>query len=213
MRLWGRRETPPPRPNSLSIPQSGRNNTGVLRSYSPGKHSRHAAPFVCRVVELLVVIHAVMAEPPLPIIKPRVRIVDLNLGDSLEVELADGKRVMVKVLQLKETRDLLRDAVRMGQVQVDVDGKTAWLTSAHYELPQTVGSVQIDCAIMKGDLANSSNQAWALDKDVRLWFWPAGSPWSAVAMVCPAASSGLGGRFGPTRSLALVERLRSERPL
>lgn len=133
-----------------------------------------------------VVINAVIAEPPQPTVEPLVRIVDLNLGDSAEVELADGKRVTVKVLDLKETRDPIRDAVRKAQVQVVVDGKTAWLTSANYELPQTVGSVQIDCPITKGSLANSSNQVWALDKDVRLRLWPAGSPWSAVAMVCPA---------------------------
>lgn len=144
----------------------------------------------CRILAALlswfVMADDVVAEPPQPTVQPRVRVVDLSVGDSVEVDLADGRRVVVKLLEVKETRDPIRDAVRKAQVQVAVDGQAAWLTSANYELPKTIGSVEIDCPITKGYLANSSNQVWALDKDARLRLWPAGSPLSALPMVCPA---------------------------
>jgi murein DD-endopeptidase MepM/ murein hydrolase activator NlpD len=128
--------------------------------------------------------HAV-AEPA-PTVQPLVRVVDLKVGESQEVELPNGKKVVVKLLGVKDRRDSLRDAVRKAEVQVEVDGQTVWLTSANYELPRTVGSVQIDCPITKAYLASTSNQVWALDKDARLRLWPAGSPLSAVEFVYPA---------------------------
>ena len=55
------------------------------------------------------------------------------------------------------------------------------LVSANYRLPQTVGSVQIDCAITKGygqhnSKSTEAQNPWGLDKDARLRLWPAGSP-------------------------------------
>ncbi len=54
--------------------------------------------------------------------------------------------------------------------------RQVWLTSANYELPQTVAGVQIDCPITKGYLSNSSSEPWGLEADARLRLWPAGSP-------------------------------------
>ena len=116
------------------------------------------------------------AGPPAPTLEPLVRVVDLNVGQSQEVSLADGQQVVVKLLDLKETRDLLRDAVREARVLVDVDGQQVWLVSANYELPRTVASVQIDCPITKGYLSNSSSEPWGLEADARLRLWPGGSP-------------------------------------
>jgi len=132
----------------------------------------------------LIAAHA--AAEPTPTVPPLVRVVDLNVGQSQTVELASGKKVVVRLLGVRDRRDLLRDAVRKAEAQVEVDGQTVWLTSANYELPKTVGGVQIDCPITKAYLANTANQVWALDKDVRLRLWPAGSPVSAVEFVCPA---------------------------
>ena len=46
---------------------------------------------------------------------------DLNLGESQEVTLAGGKKIIVKVLDLMEQRDSLRGAVRKAEVKVLVD--------------------------------------------------------------------------------------------
>ena len=45
-------------------------------------------------------------------LKPLVTVADLNLGQSQTVELCDGSRATVKLLDLKETRDEVRNAVR-----------------------------------------------------------------------------------------------------
>ncbi|MGA2617852.1 MAG: PKD domain-containing protein [Thermoguttaceae bacterium] len=116
------------------------------------------------------------AGPPKPTLEPLVRVVDLRLGQSQEVQLADGKRATVRLLDLRETRDPLRDAVRVAKVLVEVDGRQAWLASGNYELPRTVAGVQIDCPITKGYLTNCNPEAWGLAADARLRLWPAGSP-------------------------------------
>lgn len=54
------------------------------------------------------------AEPPLPTKAPLVRSVDLAVGGTQTVELCDGKKVTVKLVELKETRDDIRAAVRSG---------------------------------------------------------------------------------------------------
>jgi murein DD-endopeptidase MepM/ murein hydrolase activator NlpD len=121
------------------------------------------------------------AGPPQPTLTPTVRTVDLNVGDAQEVELADGRKVAVRVLDLKETRDEFRDAVREADVQVEVGGAKVRLISANYRLPVTVAGVQVDCPVSRGYRRNNSKtlgeeNPWALDRDVRLRLWPAGSP-------------------------------------
>jgi murein DD-endopeptidase MepM/ murein hydrolase activator NlpD len=121
------------------------------------------------------------ARPPEPTLTPRVRAVDLNLGEATEVELANGHKIAVKLLDLRETRDELRNAVRRAEVTVEVAGQKVSLVSANYRLPATIAGVQIDCPITKGYRQNNSKgvsgvNPWGLDKDARLRFWPAGSP-------------------------------------
>jgi murein DD-endopeptidase MepM/ murein hydrolase activator NlpD len=135
---------------------------------------------------------AVPAAEPRAAVAPLLRTVDLNVGEAQEVELANGKTVAVKLLDLKETRDEFRNAVRRAEVQVEVAGQTVTLVSAHYRLPVTVGGVQIDCAVTKGYRQMTAKGAaegnpWGLDKDARLRLWPAGSPWlSPGTFVYPA---------------------------
>jgi murein DD-endopeptidase MepM/ murein hydrolase activator NlpD len=121
------------------------------------------------------------AEQPQPTITPLHRTVDLNVGEAQVVELANGKKVAVKLLDLQETRDSLRGAVRRAEVKVDVAGQTVSLVSANYRLPITVAGVQIDCPVTKGYVQNSTatvagQNPWGLDKDARLRLWPAESP-------------------------------------
>lgn len=117
-----------------------------------------------------------MAQAPQPTIRPLVRVVDMPLGGSADIELCDGSQVRVKLLDLRETRDSVRDAVRKSEVTVEINGQVVHLTSANYELPQTVGSVRVDCPITKGLVENSKGNAWGLLADVRLRFWPAEGP-------------------------------------
>ena len=118
----------------------------------------------------------VAAEPQGERLAPLHRVVDLDVGESQSIEFSDGKRVAVKLIELRETRDPIRDAVREALVKVEVDGRGVELVSGNYNLPKTVGNVQIDCSITKGYNSNGSPESWALDKDARLRLWPAGSP-------------------------------------
>lgn len=115
--------------------------------------------------------------PPQPTAKPPFQTVDLKLGESRRVELAEGKHVTVKLVQMEHRRCTLRDAVRQARVLVEVDGQPLWLSSANYHLPVGVAGIQIDCPITKEYLTNSNREAWGLEADARLRLWPAGSPW------------------------------------
>jgi murein DD-endopeptidase MepM/ murein hydrolase activator NlpD/thiol-disulfide isomerase/thioredoxin len=131
---------------------------------------------------LVVSVPPIAAAPPEPTLKPPMRTVDLNVGDSQEVELTDGSKATVELVHLEERRDSLRNAVRLARVKVEVNGKVATLTSANYFLPVTIGGVQVDCPVTKGCRENNSQTVagqdpWGLDKDVRLRFWPARSVW------------------------------------
>lgn len=117
------------------------------------------------------------AELPQPTMEPTRRAVDLAIGDSAEVMLTDGSTARVRLLDLRETADSMSRAVREAKVQVEVNGVTAWLTSANYNLPQSVGGVRIDCPITRGYNANSGQDSWSLAKDARLRLWPEDSPW------------------------------------
>ncbi|MHC4566972.1 MAG: hypothetical protein ACYTE3_14595 [Planctomycetota bacterium] len=118
-----------------------------------------------------------LGNAPEPKLEPLVRVADLNVGESQTVELSNGSEATVKLLDLKEARDDLRNAVRRAVATVDVNGRTVSLVSSTYRLPTTIAGLQIDCPITRGYLQNSSKEnAWGLDKDARLRLWPAGSP-------------------------------------
>ena len=108
--------------------------------------------------------------------KPLVRVVDLDIGETTQLELCNGQRVKVELLKLRETRDPIRQAVRSAEVTVKVEGEEITLESGMYNLPRPVAGVQIDCSITKGYNSNGTPSFWGLDKDARLRLWPAGSP-------------------------------------
>src|SRR5947209_4518382 len=110
---------------------------------------------------------------------PLFRTVDLNRGESREVDLPGGKKVTVKLVGVEETRDRLRSAIRLARVQVEIDGTAVTLTSGNYQLPITAAGVQVDCPVTKGYYRNHDTfeDSWGLVKEARLRLWPAGSPW------------------------------------
>jgi murein DD-endopeptidase MepM/ murein hydrolase activator NlpD len=115
-------------------------------------------------------------EPPLPTKAPLVRAIDLNAGDSQTVELCNSSKATVKLLEVQETRDDIRSAVRTARVKVAVEGKTITLSSGNYHLPQRIAGVCIDCPITRGYLSNTNADVWGLEKEARLRLWPADSP-------------------------------------
>jgi len=112
-----------------------------------------------------------------PLIKPIRTVIDINTKETQKVELTDGKIVSVTLLEVEETRDEIRNALRSLKVSVNVNGQETILKSGNYTLPVTVAGVQIDCPITKGYYTNTSQDRWGLEKDARLRLWPAGSPY------------------------------------
>ena len=107
-------------------------------------------------------------------IKPLFTLVDLKTGEAVRVTLSDGQTIQVKLLEVIEKRDDLRNAIREATVEVEVDGQKVVVPSSTYNLPRTIGKVQLDCPVTKG---YGGSGVWALDADARLRLWPAGSPW------------------------------------
>ena len=109
-------------------------------------------------------------------LEPIVRVIDLNVSETNQVMLSNGKTVEIKLLDLKEARDPIRQAVRSALVTVQVDDQQVTLESGMYNLPVRVGNVQIDCPVTSGYNSNGSPEFWGLDKAARLRVWPADSP-------------------------------------
>ncbi len=110
---------------------------------------------------------------------PLVRVVDMQVGESQDVELTTRFMSTVELLALRETRDPIRNAIRRAEVDVLVDGLKATLRCGNYQLPVVVGTVEIDCAVTGGYRSNSNSGGdfWGLNKDARLRLWPKGYPY------------------------------------
>lgn len=110
---------------------------------------------------------------------PLLRTIDLKIGGSATVQLAEGSNASVKLLAVEEIRDTVRSALREARLRVEVNGVQATLVSGNYRLPQTVGRVQIDCPATHGlyEKHDPWEDSWGLEKDARLRLWPAGSTW------------------------------------
>jgi acetyl esterase/lipase/murein DD-endopeptidase MepM/ murein hydrolase activator NlpD len=110
---------------------------------------------------------------------PTHRTVDLDIGDVVDVELSDKSTVKVKVIDLKEIRDSVRNAIREAKVKIEVDGIATMLVSGNYRLPTSAGKIQVDCPVTRGlnESVDSRDDPWGLRKDVRLRIWPANSTW------------------------------------
>ncbi len=111
-------------------------------------------------------------EPPLDSL---FQSVDLDVGQSREVVLRDGTKVTLRLLDLKEERDPVRDALRGAALTVEVNGVRGTIPCATYNLPTDLGGVRIDCPVVKGYLRSYSNY-WSIERDARFRIWPAKGP-------------------------------------
>lgn len=101
--------------------------------------------------------------------------VDLTIGEQERVKLSNGIEVNIALLSISDSVDKLTSAVRLAKVKVLIDNNEAQLIVANYNLPVTVGNVQVDCPVTKAYLEKSSN-LWGLEKDARIRIWPRDSP-------------------------------------
>src|ERR1039458_9521386 len=109
--------------------------------------------------------------------QPLFRVVDLDVGATERVQVADGKSATVKLLSTSETRDRVRSAIRDARVDVEINGASATLSCGNYRLPVAVGGVQVDCEVTKAYYRDTNADHWSLVKDARLRLWPATSPY------------------------------------
>lgn len=119
----------------------------------------------------------VLAQTHVSALKPLDSVVDLNVGEQVEATLVSGVKTVVKLLEVNETRDPVCQAVRRAEVTLQIDGEKTVLVSANYNLPRTVGNVQVDCPITSGNNSNGTPASWGLDKRARIRLWPRDSAW------------------------------------
>ena len=106
-------------------------------------------------------------------------VVNLSIGESQDVILVNGENVNIKLIDVKEINDELRDAVREAHVKVSVDGEEATIISGNYYLPVKVGNVKIDCPVTGGYVKNCRYDDYGFDKDARIRIWPEDSPFQS----------------------------------
>ena len=69
---------------------------------------------------------------------PILRIVDLNIGENVNIILYDGSKAQIKLLSLKEDRDPVFNTLTGTQVKVEINGVKADLECKSYRLPVQV---------------------------------------------------------------------------
>ena len=102
---------------------------------------------------------------------------ELNIGETQDLKLPGGQVVNLSLFHIEEIRDSIRDAIRTSLVSITVDGENITLSSGNYNLPVTVGKIQIDCPVTKGYYSNSNMDFWSLKKDAAFRIWEKGSPY------------------------------------
>src|SRR5437660_5170127 len=102
---------------------------------------------------LLLLAASTCAQPMLPI---PMRTVDLDVGETYAFKGQGKSKNHVRLIELRETRDSLRGAVRRAEVTLNINGEEVKLVSANYRLPVTIGDIRVDCPITKGYVANSN---------------------------------------------------------
>ena len=103
-------------------------------------------------------------------------IVELNVGESQQVEISNGQVVTLHLLEITEHRDSLRNALRSADIRMLIDGDEVVLKAGSYCLPVTVDMVQIDCPAIKSIYPNVGRDWWGMTKAARFRLWPKGSP-------------------------------------
>lgn len=105
---------------------------------------------------LLAATATLAAEEPPPGRTPTLRTVDLDVGETSRVGLADGSTAEVRLLGLEETRDPIQGAIREARVRVAINGREIELTSGNDRLPREVARVQVVCPVTGGYRVRSS---------------------------------------------------------
>jgi murein DD-endopeptidase MepM/ murein hydrolase activator NlpD len=121
---------------------------------------------------------ACLALPTLAAPKPALhRTIDLALGESVRVAIANGDIAAVKLIDLKESFGKVWGEVYRAEVTLEINGERQTILSGMYNLPHTIGGVQVDCPITKSLKNNSHINHWQLERDARLRLWPKDSSW------------------------------------
>lgn len=97
---------------------------------------------------------------------------DMNAGETRQAHGAS-----ITLVETLATRDASQGAVREARATVTIDGVKQLLRCGNYELPVTVGKIQIDCPVTAAYRENSTLDHWGLRAAARLRVWPKGSPW------------------------------------
>lgn len=126
---------------------------------------------------LIVILGTVSAGHTQTSLDPLLSAVDMNIGETRQVELHDGTTAEVELLAVEPITDAVLDAVRRVDVTVRVNGEKKTIQSGNYNLPVTVGGVQIDAPVTSDYLERAHIDWWNLKKDARLRLWPEDSPY------------------------------------
>jgi murein DD-endopeptidase MepM/ murein hydrolase activator NlpD len=102
-------------------------------------------------------------------------VLEFNIGESKNVKLNNGDIINISLIEINEIRDSLRDAIRAAYIRISVDGEEITLSSGNYNLPLTVGKIQIDCPVTRGYYSNTNMDFWRLRKDAAFRIWEKGS--------------------------------------
>lgn len=116
-----------------------------------------------------------LARYPFALAEPPFRVADLDLGETVRL-LWPGGDATVQLIDVKETRDPIREAVRKVEVTVIVNGERAVIESGLYNRPAHVGGVRVDCPVTHGYNRDGTPEAWGIDKAARIRVWPAEGP-------------------------------------
>ncbi len=109
-------------------------------------------------------------------LKPIRVIAELNIGESKDIKLSNGEMVRLKLIKVDEIRDNLRNAVRAAQLKISVDGQEATISAGNYNLPKTIGKIQIDCPAIDSHFINSAKDKAPIAGKALFRIWPKGSP-------------------------------------
>ena len=113
---------------------------------------------------------------PYPVVPARLTLIDVDVNEVRTVTLTDGSAAEVQVLELVETRDPIRNAMRRAEVRVRISGEEAVFASGLYNRPVSVGGVLVDSPVTGGYNIGSGDDRWSLEKAVRLRLWPGDGP-------------------------------------
>lgn len=101
-------------------------------------------------------------------------IVEMNLGETVEVNLKKDQSIKLKLVKLQEDRDSLRHALRSAKATIEINGQQFSVYCENYTLAKSIEEYEIDveCMATKGLMQNPMHDGWALAKDVRLRIHP-----------------------------------------